>query len=228
MRSNAGAAFPRLETEVANLIEGAADPRRMRASDSLHAGAMRDDLLCSQADDEAFRHRVLLYHPRALSPAPAIADGSEKAPPIVVDVPLPEPFEGPDSIFVCYRRSDLFRVVPILHRLIARPWPIWYDRGILGGEEWDAVIERKIGEARLMLILLSQAAIDSRYCRREIKLADAIEKPLLIVALESATLRHGLSLLLQSIQQIPTNDAQFDIRVDRSICNLLSRSKESH
>jgi hypothetical protein len=105
--------------------------------------------------------------------------------------------------------------------LAANGLPIWYDRGIYGGEEWDEVLERKIQDAGLILVFLSPAAVDSKYCRREIKFADAINRPLLVVTLEPTALQHGLAFLLQAIQQISARDAEFELLLDRSIRNLL-------
>ena len=114
--------------------------------------------------------------------------------------------------------------MPVVARLANGGFPVWYDRGIGGGEEWDAVLERKIEDAGLVLIFLSRGAIASKYCRREIKFADAIDKPLLAVTLEPVALADGLKFTLQHLQQISIADTEFDAKLERSVRSLLSRS----
>jgi hypothetical protein len=86
------------------------------------------------------------------------------------------------------------------------------------------VLERKIEEAALVLVFLSQATVESKYCRREIKFADAIDKPLLVVTLEATTLHHGLKFMLQQLQQVSMADQQFDAQLDRAVQKLLDKA----
>lgn len=108
-----------------------------------------------------------------------------------------------------------------MRRLCDQGLPIWYDRGIAGGEEWDEVLERKIEEAGLLLIFLSQAAVELKYCRREIKFADAINIPLMAVTLETVQLSYGLKFMLQQLQMISAHDHEFETILTRSIKKLL-------
>jgi hypothetical protein len=185
-----------------------------------------DDLFCSQAASDSFRTKVLGFRSavdESKLPAPARMTRASSAPrepsptPLPADLTLPTLYEGRGHIFVSYRHTDLPRIVPILQRLQKNGLPLWYDRGICGGEEWDEVLERKIQDAGMILAFLSPAAVDSKYCRREIKFADALNRPLLVVNLEVTALQHGLAFLLQAIQQISVNDKEFDVLLDRSI-----------
>lgn len=225
----------RLEPPALQFVEGdcGTDPVLMMHSTLLYGDWSGDDIYCSQAADERFRTGVLSHRP-PLDPnaacRPGDTDGTPPTPeppvtPFPPDVVLPTPFEGCNHIFISYRRTDLRRIAPILQRLADAGHPIWYDRGISGGDEWDAVLERKIEEAAIVLAFLSQAAVESKYCRREIKFADAINKPLLVVMLEAANLRCGLKMLLLQLQQVSAADHQFDAQLDRAIQNLLNRVK---
>jgi hypothetical protein len=224
-----------LELPTLDLIEGdcGTAPALMMHSSFLYNDWSGDDLYCSQAADEGFRTTVLCYRP-AIDPTlpqrpPKQDNGTLRAQtaPFPPDVLLPSPFEGRGHIFISYPRSDLRRIVPILRRLSEARLPIWYDRGISGGDEWDVVLERKIEDASMMLVFLSQATVESKYCRREIKFADAINKPLLLVGLEAVDLRHGLRFLLQQLQQISAQDPEFEAQLDRAIQKLLGTTSGS-
>ena len=115
---------------------------------------------------------------------------------------LPEPFMG-DSGFVVmsYARTDLARLAPIIKRVVQWGYRVWYDRGIPGGSEWDHMIEHRIALSDGVLFFLSDAAASSKWVRREIRFADSIEKPIVVVALDPEARPEGLNLLL-SQQQI--------------------------
>jgi len=224
----------KMETPSFEFISGdcGTDTTLMMHSTLLYGDWIGDDVYCSNVTDEQYRLSVFSHrpavHPSGTNGAVDPGGGSEAIEPPPTPFPsgitLPNPFEGRDHIFVSYRRSDLRRIVPILQRLADKGYPIWYDRGISGGDEWDVVLERKIEEAAMMLVFLSQATVDSKYCRREIKFADAIDKPLLVVMLEATALRHGLKLLLHQLQNISAADQQFDAQLDHAIDNLLARA----
>jgi TIR domain len=208
------------------------EPALMMHSTLLYGDWNEDYVYCSQVATEPFRGSILSHRPQT-DPAAArqsqTSGGMSRAPeppptPFPQDIVLPDPFEGRGHIFISYRRSDLRRIVPILQRLAETGRPIWYDRGISGGDEWDVVLERKIEEAALVLVFLSQATVESKYCRREIKFADAIDKPLLVVTLEATTLHHGLKFMLQQLQQVSMADQQFDAQLDRAIQKLLDKA----
>lgn len=202
------------------------EPALMMHSSLLYEDWADDDLICSQTADESCRRAILSFHPSTdpRSPSPPVEEApvspSPAPTPFPPDLALPSPTEGTNHIFISYRRGDLRRIHPIMMRLVEHGRPIWYDRGLSGGDEWDVVLERKIEEASLVLFFLSQAAVESKYCRREIKFADAINKPLLVVALEAADLRHGLKFLLGQLQHISVEDREFEAQLDRAIRNL--------
>ena len=52
------------------------------------------------------------------------------------------------------------------------------------------------------MLFLSQAAVDSKYVRRELLLADCLNKPILSLQLEHSDLRHGMALLLSQFQMV--------------------------
>jgi len=52
------------------------------------------------------------------------------------------------------------------------------------------------------VLFLSARAVASKYIRREAKLADALNKPLVSSVLEPVTLREGLHMLLTEYQMV--------------------------
>ena len=121
---------------------------------------------------------------------------------IMGEVDLPICRAPSDYIFVSYRHLDFQRVVPVLRKITNCGFPIWYDHGIPGSSEWNAVIEERLKNCRLFMLFLSQAAVDSKYVRREVLLADCFNKPILSLQLEHSDLRHGMALLLSQFQMV--------------------------
>jgi len=108
-------------------------------------------------------------------------------------------------------------IAPHLTRLSKWSYNIWYDKGIPGGSEWDAMIEHKVSQCQLLLVFLSQQAADSKWVRREIKFADSKEKPILVVRLGDVALRHGLSITLSQYQMILESASDFSEELRRAI-----------
>jgi len=130
----------------------------------------------------------------------------------------PQPHTGLDDyIFVSYKRQDMPRILPILNRIVRSGYHIWYDKGIPGGSEWDAVIEDRVRRCKLLLLFVSRAAINSRYVRREVRFADALAKPLLCVKLEDTELTRGMDMLLSQYQMVNAKASDFHDELVRAI-----------
>jgi TIR domain len=192
--------------------------------DLLVAGIHSHDLepfspvaLCSVAEPAKERDRLLAWEPSSrlvtlLARADvAHADDTETiaAQPTSRE-PLPQAYDGGGpAVFVSYRHQDIPRVSPIIRMLQALGIPVWYDRGIPGGSEWDEVIEKRLSQAPLVVVCASQAAIDSKYVRREVKFADALGVRILPVLLEDVVLRHGMGMLLTEQQRLDARAVDF-------------------
>lgn len=77
------------------------------------------------------------------------------------------------------------------------------------GAEWDAIIEDHLDRSAFVLLFTSAAAIESKYVRREVKFADALDKPVLSVLLEDAPLGDGMGMLLTRYQILDTRTEDF-------------------
>lgn len=115
-------------------------------------------------------------------------------------------------------RADIeARVRPILHRVHGWGYRIWYDRGIPGGAEWDALIEERLKRCAMLLFFVSRGSVDSKYCRREVKYVDQLNKPILSVRLEPAELTHGLEMLLTQYQMVDASAENFAAEMERAL-----------
>jgi hypothetical protein len=192
--------------------------------DQLAAGIHTHDLdpmppvaLCSVAEDAAGRDRLLAWQPssrlRALfTPSCTFADGDHDDAGEVADAATmaPRPYDGSDpAVFVSYKRADLLRVSRIIRLLQELGLPVWYDRGIPGGTEWDDEIEARLRHARLVVVCASQAALGSKWVRREVKFADSLDVPILPVLLEQVTPANGMGMLLTQYQVLDARAIDF-------------------
>jgi len=133
----------------------------------------------------------------------------------------PPPNDGKDFIFISYKREDMPRIVPFLHRIVSWGFPIWYDRGIHGGKEWSAVIDDKVCGCKALLVFLSQAAVESKMVRREINLADSENLPILGIRLDNnIELKHGLKGIMTQYQTIDASEADFSDVLKMAIENV--------
>ena len=105
-----------------------------------------------------------------------------------------------------------------MHRIVALGYPIWFDRGIPGGAEWDALIEEKVSNCLILLVFLSQSAVESKWVRREIKFADSENRPILGIRLdEDLELKHGLKVVMNQYQMIDASNADFSDELRKAI-----------
>jgi hypothetical protein len=121
---------------------------------------------------------------------------------------MPPVLDADQYAFISYAHSDAPAVFSVLRALHELGFPYWYDRGLAAGEEWDAELETRLHNCKAVIAFLSPQAVNSRYCRREIKYADILAKPIAPVVLERTPLAHGLAFTLASVQSIDVGDPQ--------------------
>ena len=131
---------------------------------------------------------------------------------------MPTAYGGTEPYaFVSYKREDLQRIKPLVAQLSLRGHRIWYDKGIPGGAEWDALIEERVQHCEVLLLFLSQAAVRSKYVRREVKFADTLSKPIVGVRLEhDIDLTYGMAMLLNQYQVIDSTAGSLADELDRT------------
>lgn len=105
-------------------------------------------------------------------------------------------------VFLSYAHADRSRTLQVRESLRAQGIPVWMDEQLQGGEEWDAVLEQRIRESHLVLVLMSPAAAQSRFVRRELRYADAMSRRILCLRLQPTELGDGMAMLLLPLQWI--------------------------
>lgn len=124
-----------------------------------------------------------------------------------VHVPrLPAPSSDPGSAFISYAHSDAGMVYPHLDAFEKSGLRFWYDKGIAIGSDWNEELERRLSSAGIVIAFISERSVQSRYCRREIKYADIIGKPIAPIRLDNAALEGALSFILSDLQQFDHQD----------------------
>lgn len=105
-------------------------------------------------------------------------------------------------VFVSYAHKDARFVFPDIATLHDAGFRIWYDEGIDPGNEWSEEIAKALIGASHFLIFLSANAVNSRNVRREVNLALARDKTVLVIYIEDTVLPPGLELGISDIQAI--------------------------
>lgn len=88
------------------------------------------------------------------------------------------------DIFISYRRSDRAFADALVARLEARGVSVWYDREIEGGADWREKIVDALQNSDMLAILFSEDANDSRQLKKELAVADQLEKPVVPILIE--------------------------------------------
>ena len=112
-----------------------------------------------------------------------------------------EIYEGTENyIFISYAHKDSKVVMPIIEGLTNANYRVWYDEGIEAGSEWPENVASHIAKSEVVLILLSNHALDSQNCIREIHFSIKKRKKILVVYLEELELSDGMDMQLSPLQ----------------------------
>ena len=89
---------------------------------------------------------------------------------------------GMANIFVSYKREDEARVVKLVEALEAEGLAPWWDRGLPGGEEWRANIERALNAAKVVVVCWTRASVgpEGAFVRDEASRAGDLLVPVLL------------------------------------------------
>jgi TIR domain len=71
------------------------------------------------------------------------------------------------DIFVSYANEDRLKAQILVQALEARGWSIFWDRKIPVGRTWHDSIGRELSEARCVVVLWSNASVESEWVREE-------------------------------------------------------------
>jgi hypothetical protein len=110
--------------------------------------------------------------------------------------------DGAPFLFISYARADGERVCPIVEELAKNGASIWIDRRIVGGDDWVAELETRLLRCSGILAFISGSFIASKYCGRELRFGDALDKKIVPIFLESVELPSGMNFILHAAQRV--------------------------
>jgi hypothetical protein len=199
--------------------------------DALAAGVHSYDLepwsaadLCASALDADERDALLAWRP-SYELAALLRERDADDEPAVAAAPAggPRTYGGEARYaFASYKREELPLIAPIMQAIRDCGVPVWYDAHIPGGSEWDEVIEERLAQSAFVIAFTSAAAIGSKYVRREIKFADALDRPVLAIVLEDVRLGHGLQMMMTQYQMLDARAADFQPRLRQAVRSLFA------
>lgn len=103
-------------------------------------------------------------------------------------------------VFFSYSHSDREIVERIIIGLKQNMCRIWYDEGLSPGESWNDDLAEHLKNAEIVVIMLTQNSISSRYVKAEINYAISKDIKILPVFLEQIELPSGLEMMMGCIQ----------------------------
>ncbi len=120
--------------------------------------------------------------------------------------------------FMSYSHKDEDRIKPLIEKLQSVGCNIWYDEGILPADEWAETIAKKLANAKLFFLILSNNSIESQNVKREIYYAVSNDIPILTFYLENVELSQGIAMQLGISQAIHTkNNIEYDYTTIKNI-----------
>jgi hypothetical protein len=109
---------------------------------------------------------------------------------------------GTPFLFISYARNDGERVYPLVDELTRHGASLWIDRHIVGGDDWVVELENQLLRCSGILAFVSPAFVASKYCGRELRFGDALNRKIIPVFLEPAELSGGLNFILHALQRV--------------------------
>ena len=107
------------------------------------------------------------------------------------------------DVFISYSRDDKDRVLELTARLRAAGVPIWMDvGGIDGATLWGEEIVHALEQAKVLLLMVSESAVQSHNVAKEVVLASERKGQILPVHLEPTQIPPSLRYPLAGIQHI--------------------------
>ncbi len=77
------------------------------------------------------------------------------------------------DIFISYSKSDVDRARPLVERLEAEGWSVFWDRNLPPGVQWNEFLEAELATAGCVLVLWSMNSITSEPVKKEAEIGRA-------------------------------------------------------
>ncbi len=88
------------------------------------------------------------------------------------------------DVFLSYRRSDQALARDLVLALRGRGVRIWWDQDIEGGEDWREAIVDNLTRSRTLVILFSEDCNASKQLKKELAIADSLDKDVVPILIE--------------------------------------------
>jgi MinD-like ATPase involved in chromosome partitioning or flagellar assembly len=135
------------------------------------------------------------------------SEGKDEEQPALWDA---TPYEGGGQyIFISYARDEKDLMLFFIRDLVQLGFPIWWDEEIPGGVEWSAYLERKINEAKVLMVFVSTTSAASLYVAQEVSLAERLHKPILSIRLDGTDLREEIDSIVSKYQTLRSDSPTF-------------------
>jgi hypothetical protein len=106
-----------------------------------------------------------------------------------------------DYVFISYaHKNSTDFIQPVTNFLSKFGIKYWYDQDFKTGVIWDEKLEEKIRHAGAIITCVSDDYQASKYCKRELKFADLLHKPILPISMGQCTWEAGLQMMFQELQ----------------------------
>lgn len=127
------------------------------------------------------------------------------------------------DIFISYRRTDQSLARALVFALEARGISVWWDQKIEGGEDWRDIIVEGLTHSKALVILFSDSCNQSKQLKKELAVADTLDKVVVPVLIEDTKPKgHFLYELAARnwLQIFPEAERKIDGLADRLIDEL--------
>lgn len=113
------------------------------------------------------------------------------------------PYDGNKNyIFISYSHEDESRVYPYIELMARDGYRVWFDEGIIPGDEWQETIARHLEMCDVFVAFITEKSIASHNCRSEINYAVRKNKTIISLFLDDVVLSPGMEMILSNIQGI--------------------------
>jgi hypothetical protein len=105
-----------------------------------------------------------------------------------------------DYAFISYAHRNRAFAEALIGILQQNNIRFWFDDAIAPGATWDETLEAQIRNCAAVIACVSDDYRNSKYCRRELKFADLLHKPILPVSQGLWLWNEGMQLVFQEYQ----------------------------
>ena len=136
------------------------------------------------------------------------------------------------DIFISYKNEDKKNAELLAKALLSKGWSVWWDRDLLGGVDYDIVIDQQLSNAKVVIVIWSHLSIKSRFVKDEARIA--LERNILVpVSFDNITPPIGFGMvqvvfLTESIFRNEKFEKLYDSiknKIENSILTPLKNSK---